>query len=132
MRRFYVKTIIEAPSEEDAIALRDEIVGAVEDAKERRYPGEASVGELIEIETDRDEAIKELARERHCYGSDNEVEVDDEHVIVSEGEDGAWVAGWLFVPNRLLDERGLLEAEDDDSQDEGFVETCESEGGHCD
>lgn len=38
--------------------------------------------------------IVQLARERH--GGD-EIEID-EPANVSYGEDGAWVAGWLFVP----------------------------------
>lgn len=41
--------------------------------------------------------IVEAARERHCDGSDNEIEID-EPANSSHGEDGVWVQAWVFVP----------------------------------
>jgi hypothetical protein len=39
----------------------------------------------------------EAARKRHCFGSSDQVEID-EPANMSEGDDGVWIAGWLFVP----------------------------------
>jgi hypothetical protein len=39
----------------------------------------------------------QMAEERHCYGSDNEIEID-EPANMSEGEDGVWIQAWVFVP----------------------------------
>jgi len=43
----------------------------------------------------------ELAKDRHCIGSDNEIEIDGD-ARVSRGEDGAWVQAWVFVPKELI------------------------------
>lgn len=46
----------------------------------------------------------QLATERHCYGSDDEIELDEpvDGTRVSRGEDGVWVAAWVFVPKELI------------------------------
>ena len=49
----------------------------------------------------------QLAKERHCYGTNDEIEVDentDSGACVLRGEDGAWVRAWLFVPKELIDD----------------------------
>jgi len=38
----------------------------------------------------------EAARQLHCVGSDDNVEIDD--ALCSHGENGFWVQGWLWVP----------------------------------
>lgn len=46
-----------------------------------------------------DGGLIEAARVRHCYGSDDEIEVDDVDVATSEsGDNGVWVEAWLWVP----------------------------------
>lgn len=44
----------------------------------------------------------EMARHRHCLGSDDEIEID-EPARVSRGEDGPWVQAWVFVPREYFD-----------------------------
>lgn len=55
--------------------------------------------------------LRDLAHE--LYGSDD-VEIDDEGVGTSEGEDGVWVQAWVWVSDAEREEAGLKEAEDDD------------------
>lgn len=47
-----------------------------------------------------DEVI--AAMQRHCAGSDNEIEIDTP-ARVSRGDDGIWVEAWVFVPNSQLE-----------------------------
>jgi len=37
------------------------------------------------------------ARQRHCHGSNDEIEIDVP-ANMSEGEDGVWIQAWVFVP----------------------------------
>lgn len=84
MKRFIVEI---ADTEIGDDALRALLVNAI--------PG----GPLVTaaLQTIAADDIVAMARERHCEGSDNEIEID-EPANASYGEDGAWVAGWLFVP----------------------------------
>jgi|GEM_PF-2357056 len=105
--------------------VRNEIVGAVEDFTESyRPPYSISVGELEAIETARHMGLIELARDNHCAGSDDSIEVDD-NARLSEGEDGIWVQGWLFLSNDELTTAGI-------SNPKAAVDVVDSEGGHCD
>lgn len=43
--------------------------------------------------------------ENYCITSDDNIETDarpDNELDFSDGEDGTWVRGWLFVPNQEL------------------------------
>jgi len=107
---------IDTDDAEKAGIIRDEIAGAVEDFTESHRPAfNVSVGDLETIETDRHAALVELAKERHCSGSSDEIECDS-NARLSEGCDGIFVQGWLFVPNRVLHEAGIdnPHAEDED------------------
>jgi hypothetical protein len=59
-------------------------------------------------DTDRHYATKEerdQAREAHCLGSDDEIEIDPD-AKVSRTEDGTWVSAWVWVAtDRFLDFR---------------------------
>ncbi len=44
----------------------------------------------------RELAAIEIAREKYTLGSDNNIEIDDAPAC-STGEDGIWVAAWVFV-----------------------------------
>lgn len=47
-----------------------------------------------------DDGVNELieeARELHCKGSDDDIEVDDDAAL-SRADNGTWVGGWLWVP----------------------------------
>ena len=48
----------------------------------------------------------QLAKKRHCYGSDNEIEVDEtvKGIRISRGDDGAWIRAWVFVPKELIND----------------------------
>jgi hypothetical protein len=48
-----------------------------------------------------------------AYGSDV-IEIDDEGVVVSIGEEGGFVQGWLFVPNLAAGIKGSEGADDGD------------------
>lgn len=43
----------------------------------------------------------QIARARRLYaqGSDDDIEIDDD-ALVSEGDGGAWVQAWVWVPNQ--------------------------------
>lgn len=43
-----------------------------------------------------DDEVK-LARDRHCAGSDNEIEID-KPARASRGDDGMWVQAWVWIP----------------------------------
>lgn len=38
----------------------------------------------------------ERARELYCYGSDDDIEIDDEPLL-SASENGVWVSAWVYV-----------------------------------
>ena len=59
------------------------------------------------------EKCVQAADERHCYGSDNEIETDGCNIL-SIGDTGIWVNGWLWVPNEDVG----LPGEDDDEEEE--------------
>lgn len=40
--------------------------------------------------------VIEAATKQYAYGSDDNIEIDDDAKI-SEGEDGTWVQAWVFV-----------------------------------
>lgn len=48
--------------------------------------------------TDEDRAMIEIARELYVTGSDGDIDIDS-NAAVSYGEQGAYVAAWVFVPN---------------------------------
>ncbi len=77
---------------EAALEILRGIASAREDAESTDYPD-----------------IVEKARDLH--GSD-EVEIDEDAVL-SRGDDGVWVAGWLFVANADLP--GYEEEQEDDA-----------------
>lgn len=41
----------------------------------------------------------QAARNEYAVGSDDNIEVDD-NAQASRGDDGTWVAGWLFLSNK--------------------------------
>jgi hypothetical protein len=45
-----------------------------------------------------DKLFVEEAKEQYGFGSDGDVEIDD-NAVVSRGEDGAYVMGWVYVRN---------------------------------
>jgi hypothetical protein len=111
MNTFHFTVTIRARDAFYADQVRNEAVGGIEDAQESgMFEGgtELTIGELAPTGTDRDLAIIELARDRHCLSSSEEIQVE-EGGIVSIGNDGAWVQGWLFVPNDALRDAGLME-----------------------
>lgn len=57
---------------------------------------EDKIGEDLLDDDGVDELIEE-ARELHCKGSDNDIEVDDDAAL-SRTDNGIWVGGWLWVP----------------------------------
>lgn len=63
------------------------------------------------FEPTEDKAI-ELARRIYALPSDNDIEIDDEPKT-SRGEDGVWVAAWVFVSKEALGESD----EDEDEED---------------
>lgn len=116
--KFVIKVEVEADSREAAEAIRGEMVGGAEDFAETQRTASASVGDVEEIGDDRHLALIDLARDRHCISSDNEIEVDED-ARISEGEDGIFVQGWLFLPNDVLTTVGIKNpvAEDSDEGD---------------
>ncbi len=46
-------------------------------------------------------AERERAREAHCHGSDNAIEVDDD-AMASRADDGIRVQAWLWLANEEL------------------------------
>lgn len=68
-----------------------------------------------------DDDLRQAARA--AYGSDD-IEIDD-NAIVSRGDDGAFVAAWVWVPFAEDEDSD----EDDDSDDETFeMDACENCG----
>lgn len=57
--------------------------------------------------------LVDKARQAYCQGSSNNIEVDDD-ARLSQGDEGTWVQGWLWVPN---DEDEDDEDCDDDDED---------------
>lgn len=47
------------------------------------------------------------ARDLHCRG--NEIEIDESRVAMAEGEGGAWVQAWVWVPGKEPEEEGETE-----------------------
>lgn len=45
------------------------------------------------------------ARELYAHNSDNNIEVDEE-AATSRGEDGVWVAAWVWLRNPLPEQAG--------------------------
>ena len=43
------------------------------------------------------DTIVQVAQVRHCYGSNDEIEIDTP-ANMSQGEDGVWIQAWVFVP----------------------------------
>jgi hypothetical protein len=59
-----------------------------------------------------------LARQLYADSSDDDIEVDDV-AVVSYGEHGAWVSGWVFVSNQALRRAGIVNPEDPEAPIEG-------------
>lgn len=64
-----------------------ELLGAPQPTNESGKPGERQATER-EIE---------LARERYAFGSDDNIEIDD-NAKTAPAEDGVWVAAWVYLP----------------------------------
>lgn len=84
-------------------------------------PTPAEPEEEVEEEGDTSylEDLLELARETHCHGSNNTIEIDDDAEI-SAGNDGTWVQAWVFLSNEQLRDAGIPNEYDDgpDEEDE--------------
>lgn len=39
------------------------------------------------------------ARQQYAHGSDDNIEIDEE-AATSRGDDGVWVAAWVWLPNK--------------------------------
>lgn len=106
--------------------IREHIANAVKGFDELERPTmNVSAGIIEAIETERHDALIELARERYAYGSSDDIEVDGNARLSDAQDEGCWVQGWLWLSGDLLREQGLLPAEGE-GKDEDAVE---SEGG---
>jgi hypothetical protein len=56
-----------------------------------------------------DEDVRNLARRQYAMGSSDDVEIDTD-AVVSETDDGWWVAAWVWVYKPLEDEEDDGEA----------------------
>lgn len=43
-----------------------------------------------------EKSIRQRAREKYAYGSDNDIEIEEDAAI-SEADDGYWVAAWVWL-----------------------------------
>lgn len=91
MKTYLVKVQFEAANDAEAeqVMLRLVVPGAI-------------INDPVELETPRIEQVRAAAQARHCAHSGDEIEID-EGATLSEGEDGPWIQGWLFVPKADLD-----------------------------
>lgn len=64
-----------------------------------------------------DETLRELARDQALsFGDGNDCEIDDD-ARTSEGDEGTWVSGWVWVADSLRTDEP---EESDESASEGF------------
>ena len=109
MKKFTITLTIHADSVEHANQVRDEAMSALEDARDS---GELPAGVsfdmdmMQEVGNDLQTALVAAARDEYATGSDDNIEVDDS-AAYSEGDDGIFVQGWLFLNNALLRAVGI-------------------------
>lgn len=60
------------------------------------------------LDADEVDELIEKARELHCKGSDEDIEIDDDAAL-SRADDGTWVGGWLWVPRPEDEDDGEAE-----------------------
>ncbi len=117
--KFIIKVEVEADSREAAEAIRGEMVGGAEDFAETQRTASASIGDVELIGDERHAALVELARDAHAIGSGDDIEVDED-ARTSEGEDGIWVQGWLFLSNQALAGAGIKnDSKDEEGEQDG-------------
>jgi hypothetical protein len=107
MTEWKVKIEIEADSLEDAQRLIAAMERGVTDADkagmiELSDTLKYRMGEPEELNTARIEQVRVAAELRHCKGSSDEIEIDDDAIVSEGSEDGPFIQAWLFVPKELV------------------------------
>lgn len=80
-------------------AVYDAEIAATRNLADRLALGLVSDPDAAENEA----SIREKAREKCAYGSGSDIEIDEDAAIL-EGNDGYWVAAWVFIPGPGEDE----------------------------
>lgn len=121
MSEFVMLLKVTATSYDDAMKVRDEAVQALEDARDSGELPEGAVfdmGAVNETDSDHQKSLIDAARDIHAIPSGDEIEVDSD-ARISEGCDGTWVQGWLFVDKAELKKRGIASSEIPEDEEEG-------------
>lgn len=105
--KFIIKVDVETDSLDAAQQLLSALVKCAEEFSRSQPTAKGFFGDLEPICDERHAALVELARDTYAITSNDLIEVDED-ARTSEGDDGIFVQGWLFLANDKLAASGLL------------------------
>jgi hypothetical protein len=128
MSKYTFAISVESDSEEGVASIRERLLARLTQCSSAGTPMNYIVGAACQLGTPRHQDLVLAAREIYAEGSDDDIEVDPD-AIISEGGDGIWVQGWLFLPNEVLDDYEIHNPErangpDGDGDDDDDDDDC--------